>query len=383
MLHVRPVRGRRMVNSFLAMATPLYADDDRWVPPLPVSARRFMSAARNPYFREAEIEHFVAVDGARVVGRISTTIDPGYVARYGKIGFFGWFECVDDPDTAAALLDTAARWVAERGMTRLAGPYSYCSTQEFGLLVDGFDTVPAAFQPHNPPYYRKLLEAAGCRESFRTSTFHWTRQRDRAAMEAAVARADVACRRGGFTVRQLDPGRWRSEMDLAYGLFTESFAGNHDVIPMSRAVFDFQAAELKAFLDPRLIRFVEHDGEAIGFSMLMADANEVLAAAGGHLSLPFLLRYRRLLHQIRGAVVLMMGVRPAFAGAGVGRVIAGEIARVGLGRAGDYREVHTTWIHNENWQSRALVGRTGALPCRSYVVLEKDLRPTGTEAGLG
>lgn len=375
MLTVEPVRGRRMTDRFLAAAPPLYADDPRWVAPLPVSARRFMSARRNPYFAEADIDHFLAVDGDRVLGRISATVDHRYIARYGKTGFFGWFECVRDEEVARALLQEVEGWAAERGMTRLAGPYSYCSTQEFGLLVDGFDTRPAAFQPHNPPYYADLLHDAGYRESFRTSTFHWTAERDRPVMEAVRARGRKVERAGGFTVRSLDPSRRDADMDVAYELFRRSFQDNHEVIPMSRPVFDFQAAELKAFLDPELVRFVEKDGRPVGFSMLLADLNEVLAVAGGRLSPSFLLRYRSLRRRIRGAVVLMIGARPDAVGTGIGRVLAGELARVGLGEAGPYREVHTTWVHEENWQSRALVSWTGAQPARRYAVLEKDLAP--------
>ncbi len=373
MLRVRPVRGRRATNSFLAMAPPLYREDPHWVPPLPVSAKRFMSAKRNPYFAEAEIDHFLAERDGVVVGRISTTIDPGYVARYGKVGFFGWFESVPDPLVAGALLDTAEAWARERGMTQLAGPYSYCSTQEFGLLVDGFDTDPAAFQPHNPPYYRSLLEGAGYAPSFSTETYSWSVDRDRPAMLAAVQRAEQARLAGGFTVRDLDPKHRDRDLDHAYRLFAASFADNHDVIAMSRPVFDFQARELKDFLDPRLIRFVELDGRPVGFSMLLADVNEVLRTAGGRLSPGFLLSYRRLVREIQGAVVLMIGVLPELTGAGVGRILAGEIARVGLGEAGPYRQVHTTWIHEENWQSRALVARSGSTPNRRYLVLAKDL----------
>ena len=192
-------------------------------------------------------------------------------------------------------------------------------------------------------------------------------------MRAAVEHADAARRRYRLSVRTADPARWSAELDTAYRLFCASFADNHDMVPMSREMFDFEAAELKPFLDPRLITFVEHAGEPVGFSILIADANEVLAAARGRLSPGFLLRFRRLVRSVRGAVVLMVGALPSAAGMGVGRVLAGEIARVGLGHAGRYRTVHTTWIHEHNWQSRALVRRTGAVPYRRYAVFEKAL----------
>jgi GNAT superfamily N-acetyltransferase len=373
---VLPVRGRRMTSEFLALSQRIYRDDPHWVAPLTVSARRFMSPRQNPYFAEAEIDHFIAVDGGgTVLGRISTTLDWAYIARYGKVGFFGWFECVRRRDVATALLGQAERVARERGMTRLAGPYSYCSTQEFGLLIDGFDTTPAAFQAHNPRYYADLLEHAGYTIGYRTATFMWSLPADEAAMCDAVRRGERARTRHGLSVRPFDPRRWDEEMDMVFRLFHASFAANHDVTPMSRPVFDYQAAQVKAFLDPRLIRFVEKDGNAVGFSLLMADANEVLGPGRGRLSLGVLLRLAARRRIVHNAVVLMIGAHPQAVGLGVGRVLAGEIAKVGLGQVGAYRRVHTTWIHQDNWQSRALVARSGTAPSRAYAVFEKDLVP--------
>src|SRR5205823_14237846 len=128
---------------------------------------------------------------------------------------------------------------------------------------------------------------------------------DEPVRRAVAERADAARRRYRLSVRTLAPARWDAELSTAYRLFCASFADNHDTVPMNRELFEFEAAELKPFLDPRLITFVEHAGEPVGFSVLIADANEVLAAARGRLSPGFLLRFRRLLRSVRGAVVLM------------------------------------------------------------------------------
>ncbi len=374
MISIVPVRGRRMVDRFAAFPLELYRGDPQWIPPLTSEARRFMDPARNPYFREADIDHFLAIDGrGRALGRISTTIDPAYVARFGRTGFFGWFETVRDPEVASLLLSRAEAWATERGMDRLAGPYSYCATQEFGLLVGGYDNRPAFFQPHNPPYYTNLLTELGYRQDFRTDTFSWDADHHAAELTRLVDRGEAVRKRLGLKVRSLDPGKWEREVDLIYELLASSFAENHDMVPMSPPVMRYQADALKAFLDPRLTRFVEADGQTIGFSVLSADANEVLAVAHGRLTPGFLLRYPMLKRRIRGTVVLMIGARPDAPGPGIGRVLAGEIARVGLGLVPPYRAVHTTWVHEHNWQSRALIAQTGARPARTYAVFGKDL----------
>ncbi|MWA14563.1 N-acetyltransferase [Streptomyces sp. BA2] len=333
-----------------------------------------MDPETNPYFSEAEIEHFLATDsGGRTVGRISTTIDPAYVERFGKTGFFGWFETVDDPEVASALLSAAERWLADRGMERVAGPYSYCATQEFGLLVDGFDNQPAVFQPHNPPHYADLLSQAGYLRDFRTDTFSWRADHDADAMSRLARRGEEVSVRLGLRIRDLDPEQWESEIDLVQELLAASFADNHDMVAISKPVLRFQLGELRELIDPRLTRFVEYQGQTVAFSMLAADGNELLKAAGGEVTDAFMERYAELKAGIRGAVVLMIGVRPEHEGLGIGRVLVGEIAKVALGRIGSYRDVHTTWIHEHNWQSRSYMAQTGTDPVRTYAVYGKDL----------
>jgi len=363
-----------MTTQFVEMARSVYRNDDHWIPPLTSAARKFMSTHRNPYFAEATADHFLALDeSGHPIGRISASIDRRYVTRFAPVGFFGWFECVDDPAVARALLREAEAWVAARGLRRIAGPYSYCSTQEFGLLTAGFDTTPAAFQAHNPPYYRELIERAGYHRSYGTDVYEWSAQTDTDVLRSIADRGRRAQETFGLQVRHLDPRGWDAEMDLLYELFVSSFVDNHDVVPISRPVFDAQAKELRAFFDPDLTFFVERDGVPVGFGLLIADANEVLAAADGHLSPGFLLRFKALRRAVAGAVVLMIGARPDAVGSGVGRVLAGVVARIALGEVGRYSRVHTTWIHEENWQSRAMVAGAGGQPRRSYTIFEREL----------
>ncbi len=67
------------------------------------------------------------------------------------VGTFGFFECVNDQAVANLLLDTAAGWLADRGMTVMRGPLNPGSADEVGLLTEGFDTRPSLLEAHTPP----------------------------------------------------------------------------------------------------------------------------------------------------------------------------------------------------------------------------------------
>ena len=80
-----------------------------------------------------------------------------------RVGFFGFFECIDDQAVADALFAAAADWCRSKGHDVLRGPASFSVNDECGLLVDGFEYPPALMMPHNPP----LLRGAGGARRFR------------------------------------------------------------------------------------------------------------------------------------------------------------------------------------------------------------------------
>ena len=72
-----------------------------------------------------------------------------------QVGFFGFYEAVDDPALAAALLGTARDWIAGRGMTIMRGPGCFTSNHDwYGLQVDGPFDRPVIGMPYNHPTTR-------------------------------------------------------------------------------------------------------------------------------------------------------------------------------------------------------------------------------------
>jgi hypothetical protein len=253
---------------------------------------------------------------------------------------------------AQALTGAAEAWVKARGMNEIDGPYNYCSTQEMGLLVEGFDAPPALFQTHNMPYYVELLWGLGYRPQFSMQTFTIPRRSLLENAEYVYRKSSRILEKHRARVRRFNKGRFRQDMETLLRLFNESFSGNPEVLPIEPDVFQFQAASLKPFLDPRLVSFIELDGRPVAFALAMPDLNELLQRLNGKLSLFAVLAQRRLLRQVRSAIVLLIGAIPDLHGMGLGRALVAELVR-GLVDGG-YESVHTTWIHERNWTSRVL-----------------------------
>ncbi len=109
-----------------------------------------------------EAEYFLAERDGEVVGRITAQVDERWTQHHGgNDGMFGFFESENDPETAGALVETAADWVRARGRERMLGPMDFTTNDECGVLVEGYDLEPLVLEPWHPPYYRELLEGLG------------------------------------------------------------------------------------------------------------------------------------------------------------------------------------------------------------------------------
>src|SRR5262245_39099598 len=165
-VRVTPVHSRRDLQRFLKFPWRIYPTDSAWVPPLLYEQKRLLNPRAHPFHRHAEIQCFLALRNRSVVGRIVAIVNHQYTQfHHDPTGFFGFFESIDDPLVAAALLEKAEHWVAIRGMKQIRGPMNLSTNEECGLLVEGFQHRPTVMMPYNLPYAAPLLEVAGYRKA--------------------------------------------------------------------------------------------------------------------------------------------------------------------------------------------------------------------------
>ena len=152
-VRIEQVQGRAGLKRFVRAAFPIYGDDPCWVKPLMLERLDLLDAAKNPLFDHMQAAFWIARRGDRPVGRISAQIDRLVQERIDpQLGYFGMFECIDDPAVASALFETAEGWLKAQGITRARGPFNLSVNSELGLLVDGFDTPPSMMMGHARAY---------------------------------------------------------------------------------------------------------------------------------------------------------------------------------------------------------------------------------------
>lgn len=370
--HVVTVRTRSERKAWVDVPASVYRGTPAYVPRLRSEALAAMNPRRNPLHRHARIRHHLLVRDGRAVGRISTTVHPAYIERFGRrVGFFGYLDTVVDEGRYGLLLGAAERVLRDEGMDAIAGPYNYWSGSEFGLLVAGHERPPAAFQTWQPPGARAILEGLGYAARTTTTGFEVTAEgmaKIRSGLLAASSRISQGI---GVTTRPLDMRRFSQDAELVRVLFAEAFATSSEVLAYPPDVFASMIGDLRGVIDPELVRFAVRDGDVIGFSFTIPDVNQLLAQLDGRLRLGDLLGLKRRIRSIDEAVVLLVGVKPD-APMGVGHVLFADTMRAV--ERGGYRAVHTTWVHEENTTMRGLLnGVAGARSTRQWLVMEKRL----------
>lgn len=251
-------------ESFLALPYTLYAGHACWSPRPVETTVRLLDTACSPFWQQAERELFVAVRNGQVVGRIAAT-DDRLVGHQdgGNVGYFGFFESIDDQSVADALLAAAGDWLRQRGRRTMRGPF--CPSPyiyEFGLLIDGFDQPQSFGEAYHPAYYQRLLESYGLVKAADELSLSMPGRAPDGTLKEGVRRRIEA--RSGLRVRPFDAQQIERDLRIAVDVLNAQYASDAIYGADSFAVARFALESLVPFGDWGLCLIAEVHGEPAG-----------------------------------------------------------------------------------------------------------------------
>ncbi len=373
-LTITPVSGRRELREFILLPFRLYQGVDQWVPPLISERKRHLDRRRNPYFQHADAEYFLARRGDRVVGRITAQVDQ----RFNEVhdndwGMFGFFECEDDPETAAALLDAARQWLRDRGRDHMVGPMDFSLNHECGLLVDGFELRPQILENWHHPYYGALLEGQGLEKAmdlFKWS-LHVSGRND--VMPVIFELAEKLEPEHGIRIRGMRRRDLHGEVERFMEIYNAAWENNWGHVPLTDAEVESYAKELKPVLDENWAMVAEKidTGETVGVALTLPDFNQVLKKLNGRL-LPFgwvtALRDKGKVDSVR---VFALGVKPEYQHTGVAAALYQR--HYDMAAATPQHGGETGWILETNKPMNKAMEAMGGEIVKRYRIYEEDL----------
>ena len=115
-VEILPVRSKRERFLFITMPWKLYLNEPHWVPPTIFEQKKFIDPKRGVFFDHGEGILFLARKHNKIVGRISAHINYIHDQIYhDDKGFFGFFECENNQQTANALFQAAIDYLKQKG----------------------------------------------------------------------------------------------------------------------------------------------------------------------------------------------------------------------------------------------------------------------------
>jgi len=344
------LRSKRDLHRFFDVADRIYRDDPNWVPPLRDDVAKVF-ADKNPFFRHAEMQLFVARREHKDVGRIAAILDRNHNEFHGeKTGFFGFFESENDRAVSDALLDAAADWARQRGMEVLRGPANPTLNDEAGLLVEGFDTPPVLMMTYNPRYYATLLEEAGFRKA-KDLLASWFEIGPEPLAHFVRINERFRRRNRDIEVRKVSKRSLKADLPKIREVYNAAWEKNWGFVPMTSEEMDFMAARLKPLLDEdflflALARKPDGSLEPVGFLLSLPDYNTAIQPLRGRL-LPFgWLKFLLGLKRIRTLRVLTLGLKKDYRMRGIQSLMFEEGLKAALKRGLTGCEI--SWMLEDN-----------------------------------
>jgi GNAT superfamily N-acetyltransferase len=180
-------------------------------------------------------------------------------------------------------------------------------------------------------------------------------------------------KRYNLTIRNLNLKDWDNEIERVKQIYNSAWERNWGFVPMTDAEFDHLAHSLKPILDPSITFMVEKDGEPVGVSVSLPDANQPLRQfhPGPSILSSYLGAGYSLLGKNRADFlrVLILGVLDHYRGKGIDALMYYETTKAGI--VNGYKFAEASWILENNDMMNRSMEMMGAKVYKTYRVYEK------------
>ena len=196
---------------------------------------------KNPFFMHSEMEFFLAYRGNEIVGRVATIKNDNHnTTHHDKVGFFGFFECINDQEVANALFDAAGAWLKSKGFDTMRGPVNPSLNDEVALLVEGFDGPPVCLMSYNPQYYMNLIDGYGFAKA--KDMYAYLLDQKKFMSDKMYRMQRIIRERNEVTVRTIsfkDKAQLAKDVEVLRDLYNQAWEPNWGFVKMTNEEFDF------------------------------------------------------------------------------------------------------------------------------------------------
>lgn len=372
---VRRVENKADLKKFIMLPWKIYKNDPVWVAPIIGDYKKIFDRKKSPFFLHGEMEYFIAERNGELVGRVAAINNHTHNEIWkDKVGFFGFFECIDDQEVANALLDAARDHLKTWSFDTMRGPASPSSNEEYGVLIDNFKDQHVLISTYNAPWYLKLYQGYGMKNIKELYAIRFPGKEIEAAQGERLKKLkDAVLSRTGIHFEDLNMKKFADGVKTFKGLFNEAWntTNNHGWVPLTDEEFDFITGSLKPITDPRFVIMAKKGDEVVGGMICLPDWNEVFKSWKGRI-FPFnWIQLFTKKNKIKCLRVVILGVLPEYQKKGLDVVMYHEVMRRGLDKGMVWAEA--SYIVEDNMPMFKPLMNIGGEIYKKYWVMEKGI----------
>jgi len=369
-MYVTTVSTRKDMAAFVRLPKDIHKGEACYVPPIWMDEAAAYTGKKNPILSNSDFVLLLArADDGTAVGRTIVYIDHTFNKYYKtKMGFFGAFDCIDDDEAGAALVDAAEAWLKQRGMSMIRGPI-HPVAECWGFVYGDYERPPVYMAPWNPAYYHRFFG-------------EYSKAKDLLVYEADMrsgytlpARFDnfierFSKRYPSITIRRLNMRHIKDDARAIWEITNTALAHNWGFVPLELPVMEDMLSKLKLVVDPDAVFMVEDGGKPVGYCLGFPDINILLKRIKGRL-LPFgwarLIFGAKKLHDYR---LFGLAVHPDWHGKALDALMYIHLQKH---LAPKRVRLEANYILEDNLHIRNALERLGLTKINTYRIYEKAL----------
>ena len=346
-----PVNDTITAKQFLQVTKALYKDDPLWIRPLDKDIEEIFDAKKNKTFQFGEVVRWVIKDNHnKLIGRIAAFVNERYTNKGDDmpVGGIGFFECINDQESANLLLDNAKQWLIHKGMQAMDGPINFGERDKWwGLVTEGFNE-PLYCMNYNPPYYQNLFEVYGFKPFFHQLCFGLHSKIPLASKmfeQHAMLKANTDITAQHISKKQLS--KFAGDFTTIYN---KAWAGHEGLKQLTKEQVIHLFNKMKPVMDERIVWFAYYKKEPIGMFVNLPDLNQWFKYLDGKFGLLQKLKFLWLkqFRPNKKFCGIVFGIVPEWQGKGVDSFIVVESAKLLQHPEIPYTEYEMQWIGDFN-----------------------------------
>ena len=329
MIKVITVKNSKQVKDFVMFPFKLYKECEYWVPPIIKEEIEAMDTVKNPVFKNAEAEFYLAYDEQEnIVGRIAAIVNWVEIKDQKKNKLrFGWYDTVDDIEVSKRLIQKVLEFGKQRNLEFIEGPVGFSNMDKAGLLTYGYDELNTMITWYHYPYQKEHLIKLGLKQLAEWVEYKIKIFSEEEAPEKVKKFAEIIAKRYNLksinfkSTKEIIP-----YVDKMFELLNITYSPLQTYVTIKQYQIDFYKEKFIKYIHPDFIKcVVDSEGNLIAFLITMPSFSRALKKMNGKL-FPFgFLHIFKAQHFNDRVSLYLIGVDPKYQSKGATAILFNDL----------------------------------------------------------